>query len=678
MSPAEVLWRAHDKALQVSWSRKQVNRGEVRTTQRTASGVRRFSSTLPVGAAGLVPSQAAKRVIAAADQLLLGEWEVLGVERNDMVKPDWFHDPVTGRQAPANTYAFRINHRSETQTGNVKQIWEISRLQHLTLLAAAWFVSHNDAYARRAADQLESWWRENPFLSGVNWTSGIEIGLRLISMVWIRRLLDDWPGVTGLFEDNGLALTQISWHQQYLAAFRSRGSSANNHVIAEAAGQLVASCAFAWFPRSADWQRTSARLLERELRRNTFPSGLNRELASDYHGFVAELGLLAALEADAAGSPLSAPLWQRLCAMFDSGAAVLDEQMRPPRQGDGDEGRALLIEPPAGGTWTWLLGAGQSAVGRLDWWPRVVPDATSSIIGAFVTRAREIPSRPAARPWRFADAGLTVLRTAHDREPEIWCRCDAGPHGYLSIAAHAHADALSVEVRCGGTDILADPGTFCYHGEPPWRSYFRSTIAHNTVELDCRNQSAEGGPFLWLRHANSRELEVQDIGDAAEWTGEHDGYLSLDPPGRHRRCVRLDRASRIIDIVDEVDGGDHDVRMAFHLGPEITAELQGSSAALRWPRACTHGEARLELPVQLQWSVHRGETDPIIGWYSTGLGRRVPSVTLIGSGHSAPGEPFSTRLEFLDVGAATDPLATPSAVSLSAFEARAKQHAEAG
>ena len=141
------------------------------------------------------------------------------------------------------------------------------------------------------ADQLRSWWRENPFLSGMHWTSGIEIGIRLISLAWIRRLLDDWPGVTGLFEDDELAVQQIRWHQQYLAAFRSRGSSANNHVIAEAAGQLVASCAFPWFPESERWRRKSARLLERELLRNTFPSGIGRELASDYQCFVAELGL---------------------------------------------------------------------------------------------------------------------------------------------------------------------------------------------------------------------------------------------------------------------------------------------------------------------------------------------------------------------------------------------------
>ena len=139
----------------------------------------------------------------------------------------------------------------------------------------------------------------------MNWTSGIEVGIRLISFAWIRRLLDGWPGVAGLFEDDALALAQIRWHQQYLAAFPSRGSSANNHVIAEAAGQLVASCAFPWFGRSGRWRRQSARLLERELFRNTFPSGIDRELATDYQCFVAELGLLAAVEADAAGHPVS-------------------------------------------------------------------------------------------------------------------------------------------------------------------------------------------------------------------------------------------------------------------------------------------------------------------------------------------------------------------------------------
>jgi hypothetical protein len=487
-------------------------------------------------------------------------------------------------------------------------------------------------------------------LSGVHWTSGIEVGIRLISLTWIRRLLDDWPPVSDLFERDDLAVAQIRWHQQYLAAFSSAGSSANNHVIAEAAGQLVASCAFGWFAESTRWRRKAARLLERELIANTFPSGVDRELASDYQYFVAELGLIAAVEAAAAGHPLSAEACQRLCAVVDSGVAMLDERGRPPRQGDGDEGRVLLLDPPGRSGVPSLMALAGAVLGRVDWWPAARADARSSIVGAMPGAAHNVAGRPPKRPSRFADAGMTILRTASDDEPEIWCRCDGGPHGFLSIAAHAHADALAVEVRYGGVDVLADPGTYCYHGEPDWRSYFRSTIAHNTVEIDGRNQSIEGGPFLWVQHANGRESHVADVGDAVEWAAEHEGYLTLRIPARHRRCVRLDRASRGIDIVDEIDGGLHDVRLAFHFGPDVEVELEQDSAALCWPAAGVPGAARLDLPASLNWTLHRGATDRILGWYSEGLGRRVPAYALVGCGRSMPDVPLCSRLQFIGAG----------------------------
>ena len=205
-----------------------------------------------------------------------------------------------------------------------------------------------------------------------------------------------------------------------------------------------------------------------------------------------------------------------------------------------------------------------------------------------------------------------------------------------------------MEVRYAGVDILADPGTYCYHGEREWRSYFRSTLAHNTVELGGQNSSVEGGSFLWVRHADAREVEAIDDGDVARWTAEHRGYASLDPPATHRRSVLMDRASRSVDIIDEIEGGSQEVRLAYHLGPEVQVELEGSSAILSWNAASSRAEAHLELPSGLRWSLHRGETDPILGWYSPGLGRRVPAFSLVGRGHSEPGAPFATRLEFLE------------------------------
>jgi hypothetical protein len=610
-----------------------------------------------------VPEEAKAAILADADRIMGGQWEMLGVVRSDMTAPDWFYDPVTGRRSAPEAYAFRINHRDEGDVGNIKQVWEINRLQHLTLLATAWYLTRDDAYAERVDAQLRSWWAANPFLSGVNWTSGIELGVRLINFAWIRRLLDEWPRVTDLFERNSLCLWQIRWHQQYLAAFESRGSSANNHLIAEAAGQLAASCAFPWFAESDRWRRQSGALLEKSLRDNTFPSGINRELASDYHGFVFELGTFAAVEGAAAGLPVSDDCWQLLAAMADCMAAQMDARLRPPRQGDSDEGRVVLLDVPEHNRWPALLSLAR-VFGPRTWWPSVPPDAGSVLVAPLAGRPRPAGGRPATRPSRFADAGIAILRTDPASGPEIWCRCDGGPHGFLSIAAHAHADALSVEVRCDGVDILADPGTYCYHGEPEWRSYFRSTIAHNTVEVGGRDQSQQSGPFMWGRQAQAREIAVPE--PELAWAAEHDGYATLSPASVHHRTVRLDQAKRTIEITDVIDGGGHDVRMAFHLGAGVTAELAATAAALSWEGAIGLGTARLELPSQFNWRSHKGESHPILGWYSAGLGERVPTVTLLGQGRCLPGIPLVTKLSFNGSEHSVDPTDIARTVSWSA------------
>ncbi len=85
------------------------------------------------------------------------------------------------------------------------------------------------------------------------------------------------------------------------------------------------------------------------------------------------------------------------------------------------------------------------------------------------------------------------------------------------------------------------------------------------------------------------------------------------------------------------------------------------------------GAARLELPPGLRWSLHLGHNNPIIGWCSSGLGWRVPSFTLLGRGRSAAGEPFRTRLEFVDAKIREESPFTRSAVSWGMSNARGQK-----
>ncbi|MEU9312979.1 alginate lyase family protein [Streptomyces sp. NPDC048256] len=649
MGPREVGGRAGDAVRRRRWR-------SARPDSPRVTGAR-FTAVLPAGTIAAVPPDAAKRLVAEADRLMAGHAEYFGVDRDDLADPDWWYDPKTGRRAPWG-YAFDVPYRNEDAVGDIKQIWELSRHQYLTVLAAAYAVTGNERYAERVAEHLRSWWAGNAPLRGVHWTSGIELGIRLLSWVWIRRLLDGWPGAAALFEDNPVALNQIWHHQRWLAAFPSRGSSANNHVVAEAAGQFAAACAFGWFPSSARWRSGALRSLEAQLRNNTFGSGLNRELATEYHGLVLELGLAAVAEADAAGVPVPASIRRVLLRMTDALAAVVDNRLRPPRQGDADDGHGLVVDGEGTDRWASLLATGDAVFGRLAWWPTVTgTDVRTPLLAALIrpyaeNAAAPAVSRPESRPAHFADAGMTILRGPG----EIWCRCDGGPHGFLSIAAHAHADALSVEVRHDGVDVLADPGTYCYHGQPEWRQYFRSTLGHNTLQLDGGDQSVSGGPFLWTRHARSRVLAVDtsdasdtsdtsDVSDGgtARWCAEHDGYQR----SVHRRRVELTAASKELRVIDEVRGGPRRaVRLAFHLGPAINADLVENRAQLTWTRDGEDRSAALDLPGQLSWRAHRGESDPPLGWYSPGFGRKEPTTTLVGTGFADGAAGFTTVLRF--------------------------------
>ena len=512
MSPGEIVARSVAVARQWWWSQPARRPAPLATllpgTRRAVFALKR--SAAPSGAA-------AEAVLRAADALLAGKWRIFGLPTSLDAEPDWFLDPLTGITAPRDAYCFSIPFRDEAMIGNIKFVWELSRHQPATLLACAWWLTGRDEYAERAAQHLRSWWRENPFLHGVHWISGIELGLRLLAWSWIRGLLSEWPGCPALFDNNDRFAGQLYHHSRALIAFPSTGSSANNHAIAELAGLATASAAFPWFAESADWAATAQHGLLQQAAQQTYPDGWNREQASGYHLFVMEMLLAAALPALQMGR--RSGLLGVMQVMADALAASLDAAGRPPRFGDSDDARGLLVDAPERDIAAALLDATGALAGAAPWWPA----RSSSVLGSIAeTIAGPRPSlRDVPRPELFADCGMTILRRGAGAQ-EVWLRCDAGPHGFLSIAAHGHADALSVELRRGGVELLADPGTYCYHGEPDWRALFRGTAGHNTLTVAGCDQAVSGGPFLWLTRPRSTLTSA-----GPEWQARHDGYRRL-------------------------------------------------------------------------------------------------------------------------------------------------------
>ena len=182
-----------------------------------------------------------------------------------------------------------------------------------------------------------------------------------------------------------------------------------------------------------------------------------------------------------------------------------------------------------------------------------------------------------------------------------------------------------------GQQILIDPGTHCYHTEEAWRSYFRGTSAHNTVRIDGLDQSVAGGNFLWLHHAAIRCLLFEEQEHVQRVIAEHDGYLRLADPVRHRREIVYDGLASQITVSDTLSCRDtHRVEFFWHFDERCALALEKGLLHVTHER----GRLTLQWPAELSAQIVRGCLSPPLGWRSHRFGEKVPCSTLLVAGES--------------------------------------------
>lgn len=570
--------------------------------------------------------------VNAADRFVAGHRSVFAVQVDGLTSDGWNRDPLTGVVAP-QAFGKLIDYRDERLVGNIKYLWEPNRHLDLVTLAQAYAMTGDGRYLERLREQLESWLEQCPYPFGVNWASSLEIGIRLInwSLVWQfiggRR--------SALFERQGGAdllkrwLDSIYQHAHFIRHYYSRHSSANNHLIGEAAGVFVASCTWPCWTALDKWGAEAQRILVDAAATQTYPDGVNREQAVAYQQFVLDFFILSALAGQSREPAFPERYWKTIERMLDYVHAIMDVAGTVPMIGDADDGFVVrLSQEPGFCPFRSLLATGAILFDRPEFAvkSRGLDDKTRFLLGGDrweavspkVGRASPAPRR------QFPDGGYYVLGQALDSADEIRLVADAGPLGYLSIAAHGHADALSFVLSVAGHEILVDPGTYSYHTEPLWREYFRGTGAHNTVRVDGLDQSVQGGNFMWLRHAAARCLEFEVDAGSSRFVGEHDGYTRLEDPVVHRRRIAQEGAT--IEIVDTLRcNGYHRVERCWHFSEKCRVSLEGTTVVAE------NGPVRVKLrPVEPVHEIRRlkGSEDPPGGWVSRRFDVKEPAESL--------------------------------------------------
>jgi len=574
--------------------------------------------------------------LRAADGILAGELKVFSLNCQFGSTPDWNRDQKTGTIAPL-AFGKTLNYRDESVVGDIKYLWEPNRHLHLVTLAQAYHQSGEQRYLDGLRHQLESWLDQCPYLRGPNWTSSLELAIRLInwSIAWqmiggVGSAVFAGPGGA---QFRGRWLRSIYEHLHFIRGHFSRYSSANNHLIGELSGLFVGCVTWPFWPDTAKWQQVAKDGLEHEALLQNAADGVNREQAISYQQFVLDFLLLAGLAGRENHDAFPEPYWRCIESMLEFLASVMDVNGNVPMIGDADDGYAVRLSQDvafcpyrsllATGAVLFKRGDFKAKAGRLD-------DKTRWLLGAAADKAYPgIPANVTVLPTRreFRESGYYILGSEFETPRELRVVADAGPLGYLSIAAHGHADALAFTLSVGGREILIDPGTYAYHTQHKWRDYFRGTAAHNTVIVDGENQSEIGGNFLWLRKANVT-CELWETGSKSDhFIGSHDGYRRLDDPVVHRREILLEKAGRRIVVTDVLDcAGQHKAECRWHFSEACEVWLEGRVLYARNGGFVV--SLRLADPV-LKFEIHNGEEDPPRGWVSRSFDAKIPTVTAV-------------------------------------------------
>jgi hypothetical protein len=558
---------------------------------------------------------AADRICAGHVTLFAGRSYVVGAE------PEWNRDPETGILAPA-VFAGDIDVTERALVGDIKHLWELNRHLQLVRLAQAALVSGEPVYLRTLAAQLRGWLDQCPPLTGPNWSSPLELGIRLVNWSLLWQLLGGdtsalFAGADGQRLRAGW-LRSIHAHCAYIARHLSRHSSANNHLIGELAGLFMAAATWPSWQASRRWRALAAAELEQQAQAQFTRDGVNREQAFAYHVFSAELLFAAGLAGQAWDQPFSHAYWDSLRRGLRFLRSVRDVGGHLPMVGDADDATAFRLGPDGEDRAGHLLALGDAVFQG---------EAPASAGARWLLHAL-----PSARPppgaggpdrgWAFPDGGYLLFGSHWGQPREILGMLDCGPLGYLGIAAHGHADALALTLSVGGEQCLVDPGTYSYWRERKWRDYFRGTSAHNTLRVDGLDQSVGGGRFLWLKKAAAAIERMPRSPADFDFRGSHDGYLRLPDPARHVRSVRFDAASATLVVRDElVAARVHWLEQFWHFAPGLDLQLSAACLSVR-------GKAfDMQLRVSganLVTELVRGRETPPLGWYSRSYESKQP------------------------------------------------------
>lgn len=517
---------------------------------------------------------------------------------------EWNFDYKNSIKSKDNV-SYNIKRQDFESYGDVKYVSEISRLHFLPFYSVKYNFTKDEIFLDFIRNALKTWKSQNPFLQTINWTSGIEVAIRSVNLIYTYINLNDKNIKANIKEI-------IEESYTYIRSNLSLYSSANNHLIAELTALNIISSVFTSKQIENDKERWREMLYEQIILQIN-PDGVNMELSTRYHAEVLDHVINAIYFLKKSGVQIPKEVLNRV---RKSARFLMHVEYNGVYTEFGDNDEGFLINPYFQEEFNYYKSVANSIFILCD----------NSCVGEIDRRNQLIFSEGLdeiniidfeLNDMIFQDSGYLFL---YDFESKAKISFDFGTIGDKINGAHGHSDIFHFNLEVDGCRYLTDSGTFQYHSiSEKWRNYFRSGTAHNTITIKNENHGVIGGRMLWLKQPKKPKIMKYKNDSIIEFSAEVE-LKNIT----WNRIILLNKVKKELKIKDLIKPKEQ-VDISYYLNAPLKLYSKNEQKSNPTLVLNKNDDKHIKLEFNFDnYNIVSGDYDLPLGWISDKFGSKKP------------------------------------------------------
>lgn len=451
---------------------------------------------------------------------------------------NWHYNPVTRAESKKNVKWYELPDFDQ-ELGDIKVIWEASRLTHFFYFVRAYLLTGDPKYYEAFSKHLNDWLENNPYPYGANFKCGQECTLRMINSLIAYSAFKNCGLTTNLDKENVRKLVEVCYKKVLSNFFYAHKCIQNNHTFSEICGLIAG----AWCCEDTVAVKKAYELFDKEIINQFKPDGGFTQFSFNYHRFT--LQIIECVYKMSEKTHFYINEKERIKNSVHLLYQFQNDAGDVPNYGSND---GALIFP-------------LTSSGYRDFRP-VLNTVYALIEGKRLYKSgdydeellwfgdnRELPQEKLERRTSaFNDSGFYSYR--HDGGFLMTCL-----QGYKSRPAHM--DQLHIDLWHKGVNVLCDSGTYSYASE--LGKELSLTKGHNTVKVSGIEQMNKKGAFLVTDWTERKGLSFQ--------ANSFKGTMISKNGYKHTRIIEKNKLG--YSITDEVIGNGELCEFYFHTPCEV-------------------------------------------------------------------------------------------------------------